>query len=676
MSVRGTSFRVSLESDENGSITRVQTFEGLVESQILDKNGKPAGEPLPIEPGKETIISTDGEQVATYVAELEDIDFEELPPVIAAYIVASDESGNKEYPDEIVEKARAATKKNEESTSVRYSFTFLSEDSDEAEIHSELLTLTSSSDTETSISTSESETVVPETTPVLPDTSADAPAAVPVNETTSTSTTTASTTAETTTTAPPETTVPASSSESSGGGGGGGGAAASECVVEIYDAIYTDVILTIPVEAGGVVSKSDINSQMEALPEDNRFSNRRVAFFHSSSGLYEVNSSAVINSSTRINVETVPSGKYGLGFNYHYPNGTVDSEREDLYQSGYDLNYEFYAQEELHSESYILEASPSHTFITDDTVIEVQCSNGFNVTVNVNSGTAYQSSTLVSNGANLLSYLNSSSVSLYPPSEKVLDYWTYTDSTGTHNVTSETTVTENITATPVYKDAVYYLVAFSYTVDGAYASAAMAMQIPEGTLVNAEYIQSQNLVPTGYTFVSCSTPFTVTSDSQSFSFDITPNEYTVTFAKSDGTTLATRTVKYGESVTDVPDGVDGDNYKFISWVTTDYTNVTDNVTVMGNYTTWDVHAEHQNHGFSDVSISGPLCTYPGDGIVNFEYTVTHASGSTATGTCSYTKTADTITNHDYYLNAIYGTNGITDYMYLIISFTESQVVLG
>ncbi len=133
MSVRGTSFRVSVTTI-NGKdyITDVQTFEGTVGAQLLDENGNPKGAEVKIPSGKSAKIetkSTSGldasvDGVSEFVFTDNDIDFDELPPVIVAYIVASYESGNMVYPEEIVNKAREAMLRNEERTHIRYTFTF------------------------------------------------------------------------------------------------------------------------------------------------------------------------------------------------------------------------------------------------------------------------------------------------------------------------------------------------------------------------------------------------------------------------------------------------------------------------------------------------------------------------------------------------------------------------
>ena len=77
MSVRGTTFRVAVYYDENGTLfTKVSVFDGKVETQLVYKDGTKA-DPRMIEYGKETIIFED-ETNTDYLDGITDIKYEEL----------------------------------------------------------------------------------------------------------------------------------------------------------------------------------------------------------------------------------------------------------------------------------------------------------------------------------------------------------------------------------------------------------------------------------------------------------------------------------------------------------------------------------------------------------------------------------------------------------------------
>lgn len=77
MSVRGTTFRVAVYYDENGTLfTKVSVFDGKVETQLVYKDGTKA-DPRMIEYGKETIIFEDDTNT-DYLEGITDIKYEEL----------------------------------------------------------------------------------------------------------------------------------------------------------------------------------------------------------------------------------------------------------------------------------------------------------------------------------------------------------------------------------------------------------------------------------------------------------------------------------------------------------------------------------------------------------------------------------------------------------------------
>ena len=77
MSVRGTTFRVAVYYDEDGTLfTKVSVFDGKVETQLVYKDGTKA-DPRMIEYGKETIIFEDDTNT-DYLDGITDIKYEEL----------------------------------------------------------------------------------------------------------------------------------------------------------------------------------------------------------------------------------------------------------------------------------------------------------------------------------------------------------------------------------------------------------------------------------------------------------------------------------------------------------------------------------------------------------------------------------------------------------------------
>ncbi len=77
MSVRGTTFRVAIYYDEEGTLyTKVSVFDGKVETQLVYKDGTKA-DPRLVEYGKETIIFEDDTNT-DYLEGITDIKYEEL----------------------------------------------------------------------------------------------------------------------------------------------------------------------------------------------------------------------------------------------------------------------------------------------------------------------------------------------------------------------------------------------------------------------------------------------------------------------------------------------------------------------------------------------------------------------------------------------------------------------
>lgn len=77
MSVRGTTFRVAIYYDEEGTLfTKVSVFDGKVQTQLVYKDGTKA-DPRMIEVGKETVIFEDDTNT-NYLEGITDIKYEEL----------------------------------------------------------------------------------------------------------------------------------------------------------------------------------------------------------------------------------------------------------------------------------------------------------------------------------------------------------------------------------------------------------------------------------------------------------------------------------------------------------------------------------------------------------------------------------------------------------------------
>lgn len=92
MSVRGTTFRVAVYTDENGvQYTRVSVFDGKVETALLGADGS-VSDPTFVEKGKEVIIYDDG-TVTDYVGDIQDIDFSTLPKEVIELLIEMIDEG-------------------------------------------------------------------------------------------------------------------------------------------------------------------------------------------------------------------------------------------------------------------------------------------------------------------------------------------------------------------------------------------------------------------------------------------------------------------------------------------------------------------------------------------------------------------------------------------------------
>lgn len=135
MSVRGTTFRVAIYYDEEGTLfTKVSVFDGKVQTQLVYKDGTKA-DPRMVEVGKETVIFEDDTNT-NYLDGITDIKYEELSvraletlvglvkeglslPVsvddLNAMIASAKEKGSSGEDAETVEKDEADSQNQDES---------------------------------------------------------------------------------------------------------------------------------------------------------------------------------------------------------------------------------------------------------------------------------------------------------------------------------------------------------------------------------------------------------------------------------------------------------------------------------------------------------------------------------------------------------------------------------
>ena len=120
MSVRGTTFRVAVYYDENGTLyTKVSVFEGKVETQLVFKDGTKA-DPRMIEFGKETIIFEDDTNT-DYLEGIRDIKYDELSVSALETLLKLVKSGlnlsvTEEYLNEVLAALKGETPQEEDVT--------------------------------------------------------------------------------------------------------------------------------------------------------------------------------------------------------------------------------------------------------------------------------------------------------------------------------------------------------------------------------------------------------------------------------------------------------------------------------------------------------------------------------------------------------------------------------
>ncbi len=168
-------------------------------------------------------------------------------------------------------------------------------------------------------------------------------------------------------------------------------------------------------------------------------------------------------------------------------------------------------------------------------------------------------------------------------------------------------ITGNLTVTAQYTSTVNkYTVTFKNwdgtvlsTQSIAYGSSATAPATPTRP-ATAQYTYTFSKWDTSYTNITGNTTVTAVYTS-------TVNKYTVKFVDWDGSTLATRTVEYGNAAT-APSNPTRTNYAFTGW-DKDFSNITGDLTVTAQYVDTRVYIPGSFNGWATDT---PLTTQSGD----------------------------------------------------------------
>ncbi|MBO5237976.1 MAG: FecR domain-containing protein [Lachnospiraceae bacterium] len=95
MSVRGTVYRVTVYSDENGvKYTKVAVFSGAVATDLLYPDGTSSGNETMVDKGKQVIIFEDS-STTDYLTDVEDIDYSDLPESVIKKLIEISENGTE-----------------------------------------------------------------------------------------------------------------------------------------------------------------------------------------------------------------------------------------------------------------------------------------------------------------------------------------------------------------------------------------------------------------------------------------------------------------------------------------------------------------------------------------------------------------------------------------------------
>lgn len=95
MSVRGTVYRVTVYSDENGvKYTKIAVFSGSVATDLIYPDGTTSGNETMVEKGKQVIIFEDS-TTTDYLTDVEDIDYSELPESVIKKLIEISENGTE-----------------------------------------------------------------------------------------------------------------------------------------------------------------------------------------------------------------------------------------------------------------------------------------------------------------------------------------------------------------------------------------------------------------------------------------------------------------------------------------------------------------------------------------------------------------------------------------------------
>jgi hypothetical protein len=171
MAVRGTSYRIAVEKGEDGNIyVLIQTFDGAVEVQLYDENGKPKGNPVTVTANSSAAIKVENnpdgssdptvDGIANFILNDETgsylfaVDSDMVPKIVAQTLINSYENGNRPFSEEVLNTLNGAS----ESSSAQPGLTnisFNSYDNDNNNI-TEMQTETSTSENTSAQSTSNS----------------------------------------------------------------------------------------------------------------------------------------------------------------------------------------------------------------------------------------------------------------------------------------------------------------------------------------------------------------------------------------------------------------------------------------------------------------------------------------------------------------------------------------
>ncbi|MGN0598717.1 MAG: InlB B-repeat-containing protein [Oscillospiraceae bacterium] len=558
MAVRGTSFMVSVEQNEDGSYNiRTNTFHGKVEVMLLDSEGNPTGKSVMVTEDNGVVIRTVPNSETGNPAEVDGTSFfvYELEPGVFVEVPDGEDPVRNivyEYISNVIKEY--ALRSNDDRTMVlsEYIIRKLRGDLGDVSVSTTTVTTTVPETEVTTVSTTET-TTVPETevttvptteTTTVPETEVTTvpttktttvpkakTTAVPTTKTTTapttktttvpeTKTTTVPTTKTTTVPKPKTTTVPTTKT--------------TTAPTTKTTTVPTIETVTIPPTGTTTVPTTWIITNPETTTTPAEIKSFKVSFLKDGITIYTV---VVDKGGTVANIPDVPE-KEGHTGKWKYNGAEFTSE----------------------------------TVITGNTLVVAEYTP-IEYTVVFKSGSNVISTKTVAYGSTVLE------LPIVPAKTGYTGKWTYNGA----EFTEETVVTGNMIV-----DAEYTLTEYTVTFKA------------DGTTVStqtAAYGQTVATLPTvpdktGYTGKwmyngAEFTASTVITGNITVEAEYTAIEYTVTF-KADGTTVSTRTAAYGQTVTTLPTVPDKTGYTG-KWMYngsefTASTVITGNITVEAEYT--------------------------------------------------------------------------------------------